>query len=133
MRTLLLILLSFFSILSAAKADVYYCTGTASILLILHEIEGRPIYTQKVDPYPEKLKFRRERNKITIKAQREEIMEIHKGGFPIKGASDYFLASPDGNFGADSRFGMSGYFEYFDGLATYHMGTTISTYECDKF
>lgn len=133
MRTLLIILLSFFSILSAAKADVYYCTGTASILLVFHEIEGRPLYTQNVDPYPEKLKFQRESNKITIQAHREAIMEIHNGVFPKKGAIDYFLASPDGNFGADGRFGMTGYFEYFDGLATYHMGNTISTYECERF
>ena len=135
MHTLLLSMLLFFSILSTAKADVYYCKGTASILLVLHEIEGRPIYTQKVDPYPKTLNFKRESNKITIKEKGggESIMEIHSGVFPIKGTKDYFLASSDGKFGADGRFGMTGYFEYLDGLATYHMGTTISTFQCDKF
>ena len=133
MRTVIIAVLSWVSFSSGSKADVHYCKATATALIVLHEIEGRPIYTQSVDPNPETLMFNREGNNITIKAEGEYIMKIHDGVFPKKDTSDYFLASRDGKFGADSGFGMTGYFEYFDGSATFHRGNTISTFQCNKF
>lgn len=133
MRFFLSIFMLTFTYISSVKADVYYCNATSTILVVLHEIEGRPIYTQNMAPYPETLKFKRESDRIILKDKYEKTMLIHRKVFPRKGVRDYFMASGDGAFGATGGYGMTGYFEYFDGLATYHMGNTISTYECDKF
>ena len=133
MRLFLSILVLSFTYISSAKADVYYCNATSTILVVLHEIEGRPIYTQNVDPYPEALKFKRESDRIILKDNFDTTMLIHHKVFPKKGIRDYFIASKDRAFGATGGFGMTGYFEYFDGLATYNMGGNISTLKCDKF
>ena len=67
MRFFLSILVLTFTYISSAKADVYYCNATSTILMLFQETEGRPIYTQNMAPYPEALKFKRESDRIILK------------------------------------------------------------------
>ena len=117
-----------------AIADVFYCNATDTILVVINEIKDRPIYTQHIEPYPETLKFQRNSDEIKLKWNgKEASYKIHSSVFPRKDTKEYFLASRDGQFGARGGFGMTGYFEFYDGAAVWHQGNTISTFACEQF
>ena len=87
-RYLTLTILLWFQTSWAMSEEVYYCNATATTMILFHETAGFPIYTQKMDPYPETLKFKRERSKITVKTKYEKTMKIHDNVYPRTNATE---------------------------------------------
>ena len=141
MRTLIIAILSFVSISSMAKSDVYYCNATAVIVLNFHETPDQPIEVRRMNPAKTTMKFKREKQHIVLKTDRYELtLPILKINWSPTNVKDHFVASTgaagSGNliYSRWSDDEVGGYLEYSDGLVVFDNGNrVISTFKCDKF
>ena len=141
MRTLIIAILSFVSISSMAKSDVYYCNATAGIQLSFHETANQPLDVIRTDSAYPTVKFKREKQHIVLKTDRYEItIPILKIRWSPENVKDHFVAST-GAAGSGALFyhnwsddEVGGYLEYSDGLMVFNDGNHfITTFKCDKF